>query len=88
MLGATRWDISVLFAKDLALLLLIANLVTWPAAYYTTSMWLQDFAYRIDFSVLFCLVGGGGIFCIAFCAMGYHIYKALVANPIDAIKYE
>jgi len=88
VLGATRWDISVLFAKDLALLLLIANLVTWPAAYYTTSMWLQDFAYRIDFSVLFCLVGGGGIFCIAFCAMGYHIYKALVANPIDAIKYE
>ena len=44
--------IVMLLGKDFAKLVLLANIIAWPVAYYAMNSWLQDFAYRININLL------------------------------------
>ncbi len=57
-LGATVSNIVLLLSKDFVKLILLANLIAWPVAYYAMSKWLQNFAYWIDPGVGIFLLGG------------------------------
>ena len=48
VLGASSGDILILLLKEFAVLITIASLLAWPAAYLFTRSWLDRFAYRID----------------------------------------
>ncbi|GAB4021880.1 ABC transporter permease [Spirosoma koreense] len=50
VLGASTLGIIGLFMREFALILLIANAVAWPIAYYLLRDWLTHFAYRTDVS--------------------------------------
>ena len=50
VLGSSTLSIVNLFMKEFVLILLIANAIAWPLAYYLLSDWLTHFAYRADFS--------------------------------------
>ena len=47
VLGASVVQIILLFVKEFAYILLIANLVAWPIAWVTVNNWLGNYAYRI-----------------------------------------
>ena len=48
VLGASSSGIVSLLSKDFIKLVLVANLMAWPAAWFAMSKWLEDFAYRIE----------------------------------------
>jgi len=48
VLGASVVQVIMLFFKEFALILLIANLISWPLAWLTASNWLGNYAYRIS----------------------------------------
>jgi putative ABC transport system permease protein len=50
VLGAPVAGIIALLSKDFVKLVLIANLIAWPVAWYAMNKWLLDFAYRIELS--------------------------------------
>jgi len=58
ILGASVPNLVYLFSKDFVKLVLAANLLAWPIAFYVTDGWLQNFAYRIDLSIWPFLLGG------------------------------
>lgn len=68
--------------------ILLANLISWPIAYFLMQWWLAGFAYRINISWLEFL--GAGILSIftAFITVFYRIYKVSSITPIRAIRYE
>ena len=37
-----------LFATEFGVLVLIANVIAWPVAYFAMQRWLSGFAYRIE----------------------------------------
>ncbi len=88
VLGASSGDILILLLKEFAVLIIIASLLAWPAAYLFTRSWLDRFAYRIDLDPGVFLAGSLLVLVIAFCTISFQAIRAARANPVDALRYE
>src|SRR5215217_5507691 len=88
ILGATDLQLINMLNRSFLILVLAANLTSWPIAYIITSRWLQGFAYRIDMPVLpFALATVvSGI--IGLLTVSVQAQKAALGNPVTALKYE
>ena len=78
----------MLLSKEFTGLVLVANLVAWPVAYYAMSKWLQNFAYRIDLGPGVFVLGGALALLIAWMTVSYQAIRAAMANPVEALRYE
>ena len=88
VLGASSGDILILLLKEFAVLIIIASLLAWPAAYLFTRSYLDRFAYRIDLDPGVFLAGSLLVLLIAFCTISVQAIRAARANPVDALRYE
>ena len=88
VLGASSGDILGLLLKEFAVLIVIASLLAWPAAYLFTRSYLDRFAYRIDLDPGVFLAGSLLVLVIAFCTISFQAIRAARANPVDALRYE
>ncbi len=88
ILGASVSGIVCLLSKDFLKLVLIANLIAWPIAYYAMNQWLQSFAYRINLSISTFILSGLIALFIALLTVSYQAIKAARANPVEALRYE
>ncbi len=88
VLGASATGIAFLLSKEFTKWVLLANIISWPAAYLIMSRWLQNFAYRVGIDVGIFLLAGGIAWGIAFLTISYQVIKASLADPISALKYE
>lgn len=88
VLGASVSGIVLLFSKDFMKLLLIAFFIAVPLSWYAMGQWLSGFAYRIDLSPFYFILGGLINLVIAFLTIGYQARKAAIANPIDSLRDE
>ena len=88
VLGASATQIITLLSREFITLIIFANLIAWPIAYFAMNQWLQDFAYRINLHPLIFLMGGTLTFLIAFLTVGYQAYKSAQTNPIESLRYE
>jgi ABC-type antimicrobial peptide transport system permease subunit len=88
VLGAGVKNIIVLFIKDYALLILIANIIAWPFAYLMVNHWLQSYAYRIEQSITPYLFAGAFVFVTAFIFVTLQCFKTALANPVESLRSE
>jgi putative ABC transport system permease protein len=88
VLGASVAGIVGLLSKDFAKLILLANVITWPGAYYAMNRWLQGFAYRIDLELVTFLIAGALALALALLTISFQAVKAALANPVEALRYE
>jgi putative ABC transport system permease protein len=87
-LGASVFSIIVLLLKEFTKLILLANVIAWPIAYFTMNRWLQNYAYRIEIGLSAFVLAGLIVLVIALLTAGYQAIKAARANPVDALRYE
>lgn len=87
-LGASVSNLFFLLSRDFVKLIVLANVIAWPIVYYMMDRWLQDFAYRIDWSYGVFLLGGILTLVIAVATMSYQTLKAARANPVESLKTE
>ncbi len=88
VLGSTKTGIFILLSKSFTKWVLIANIISWPIAYYVLENWLQSFAYRISINILIFVLSGLLALLIALLTVGYQAVKAASANPVDCLRYE
>jgi ABC-type antimicrobial peptide transport system permease subunit len=88
VLGASLGKIAVLLTEEFVVLVLLANVVAWPAAYLLMRRWLQNFAYRIEMGPGIFLFSAGAAFVIALLTISYQTLKAALADPVKSIRYE
>ncbi len=88
VLGASVSNIMQIISSEFLVLVAIANLIAWPAAYYFMNKWLNDFAYRIDISLWTFVIAGGLALFLAMLTVSFQAVKAAVANPVKSLKYE
>ena len=86
--GASVSGIIVLLIKEFSKWIIIANIISWPLAYFAMNRWLQRFAYRTNVQLWIFLAVGGMTLMIAVFTVGYQAIKAARANPVDALRYE
>ncbi len=88
VLGADAASIIMLFLKEYAWLIIIANVIAWPLAYMTTEHFLQNFAYRIHQNIFPYLLVLGSVVAMAFALISLHCAKTAVANPVKSLRAE
>jgi len=87
-LGAGVGDIVALLTGEFGVLVVLANLIAWPVAYFAMQRWLSGFAYRIELGA-FVFVGSGllALF-IATLTVAAVASRAARAKPVTALRYE
>lgn len=88
VLGSSASNIVLLLSKGFIQLVLVANLIAWPLAWYVMDKWLQNFPYRIQLNPVWFILAGGGVVLIAFVSVGVQTMKAALVNPAKTLKYE
>jgi len=88
VLGSNVPGILSIVLKDFIYLILFANIIAWPAAYFLLDKWLEDFAYRIELSWWMFALAGGIALVIALATVSFQAIKAATANPVESLRYE
>jgi putative ABC transport system permease protein len=88
VLGATVTQVVALLSRDFLLLVLLANVIAWPLAYFAMDRWLQDFVYRIDLAWWVFALSGASALLIALLTVGYQAIKAALSNPVKSLRTE
>jgi putative ABC transport system permease protein len=88
VMGASNSNLIFLLNKEFFKIVVVANVIAWPIAYYSMTKWLQDFAYRIDISWWIFAMAGGLALMIALLTVSAQAIRAAVANPVDSLRYE
>ncbi|MEZ4900880.1 MAG: ABC transporter permease [Spirosomataceae bacterium] len=88
VLGASVMNVTTLLSKDFIKLVLVANCIAFPFAFYVTSKWLEDYAYRIAIEWWIFVVSGMGILTIALLTIGLQAIKVALMNPAKSLKTE
>jgi putative ABC transport system permease protein len=86
--GSPIKNIVFLLSKKFVTLLLTANILAIPVAYYFINLWLDTFAYRVPLSAGPFVIA---LFVSAFftgVSLLYHTMRAARANPVEALRYE
>ncbi|MFC1725850.1 aldo/keto reductase [candidate division KSB1 bacterium] len=87
-IGASIKAIVILLCKEFFSLVIIANVIAWPAAYFISYKWLQNFPYAagINVSIFFFTLILSLI--VALVTVGYQSVKAALTNPVDSLRNE
>ncbi|MBL7113816.1 MAG: ABC transporter permease [Bacteroidales bacterium] len=88
VLGSSVSRIVMLLSKDLTKLVLLANIIAWPVAWFSLNRWLQSFLYRTHINFDIFIIAGAIALIIALFTVCYHSIKAATANPVDSLRYE
>lgn len=88
VLGASISNITLLISKEFLWLIISANIVAWPLAYYAMSQWLSGFAYSTTISIWLFVSAGFLAVLIALLTVSYQSIKAALQNPVKSLKYE
>jgi putative ABC transport system permease protein len=88
VLGASVAHIVTILNKGFLTLVLIANLVAWPAAWWFMKMWLDQFAYHISIPWWVFLISGLLTFSIAFLSISSKAIGAATGNPVNSLRNE
>ncbi len=88
VLGASVRSIVFLLSQAFFKLIVLAFVVAVPIAYFVTSRWLQDFAYRIEMGVGLFVLAGLLALLVALLTVSYQAIKAALNNPVESLRYE
>jgi ABC-type lipoprotein release transport system permease subunit len=88
VLGANARNIILLFLRDYALLILVANIIAWPLAYWATNKWLQNYSYRMEQDVVPYFIVFVFVFLTTFVFITIQCFRAAIANPVKSLRTE
>ncbi|KZN34201.1 hypothetical protein N480_21600 [Pseudoalteromonas luteoviolacea S2607] len=85
VVGASAWDITLLFNLGFFKLLVIANLIAWPVAYMFSSRWLSEFSYKAGLDPT--LFIGVGVVSILLTSLITSYHTVRIANTKPALVF-
>ncbi len=88
VLGSSVAGIVRLLSKETVLLIVVANAIAWPIAYYAMNIWLQRFAYRTTINLWLFAAAAFLSVLTAFLTVSFQSVRAALSKPADALRYE
>ncbi|HEY0679326.1 MAG TPA: ABC transporter permease, partial [Chitinophagaceae bacterium] len=88
VLGASVTNVTALLSKDFLKLVVIANIISWPAGWWIMNRWLQDYDHRITIGWQLFILAGFISILIALFTVSFQAVKAGLANPVRALRSE
>jgi predicted lysophospholipase L1 biosynthesis ABC-type transport system permease subunit len=88
VMGSTEFGIIYLLSAEFTRIVLVANLIALPIAYFLSRSWLGEFAFRIELKWWFFVAAGVAALAIAWLTVGSQAYKAARVNPTRCLRDE
>jgi putative ABC transport system permease protein len=88
VMGASVTQITWLVSAEFVFIVLLANLIAWPLAWYGMDAWLNGFAYRIPIGTGSFLIAAALAVLMAAITISFQSIKSAFANPVDSLKNE
>ncbi len=88
VLGASLYQLVMIFSKDFSKWIVIASLISWPITYLAMEEWFGNYPFRIDFPFWLFLAVFMLLLIIAIITVAYQSWKSATLNPIKSLKYE
>ena len=86
--GATVSDVNTMLSREFLWLILIANLISWPLAWFGIRHWLEGFSRHIEVQWFVFLVSALVTLVITLVVTSLHAFRASLMNPAETLKYE
>jgi putative ABC transport system permease protein len=88
VLGAPILKICSLLSWEYLVLVSISNLIAWPLGYYFMRKWIEAYAYRTEIDLGIFLLAGFLSLAVALITIGFIVFRAASANPVESLRYE
>ena len=88
VLGATITNLVSLLSMDFIKLVLIANVIAFPIAWWATNSWLQEYAYHVNVGWWVFVLAAIFATLIALLTVSYQALKAAMSNPVQSLRSE
>ena len=88
VLGAETLSVMGTLSKEFILLVIAANIIALPAAYYLMKKWIESFAYRTEIGITVFASSTLIVLFIAIFTISYQILIAANKNPAQSLKQE
>jgi putative ABC transport system permease protein len=88
VMGASVPSILVLLSKEIVILIVVANLIAWPTAWYFMDKWLNSFAYHIDINAFVFVLSAIAAIVISLLTVSAQTMRAAMTNPSSTLRYE
>lgn len=88
VLGASVPSILALLSREIVMLIVVANLIAWPVAWYFMQQWLDSFAYHVDMNLAIYVLAAIGAVLLALITVSSQTVKAAMTNPSSTLRYE
>jgi putative ABC transport system permease protein len=88
ILGASIFQISNVLTKNMVGLIIISFGVAIPFAWYATSKWLENFAYRIEITWDVFAISAVFTLGVALITIGFQTFRAASIDPVKSLRSE
>lgn len=88
VLGATSSQVMLLLNKEFLVLVILGTIIGGSLCFLTINTWLDTFAYRTSINIVIFPVAGLLVFAITFLTVSIQSAKAVIQNPINALRHE
>lgn len=88
MLGAELNQIAKILVNTTIKQVIVATVISLPAAYYLTQQYLNKFSDRITMQWWHYVAPVGLLLLIMLATIASLVWKAAKSNPVDALKYQ
>jgi putative ABC transport system permease protein len=88
VLGANVRQILGLLAGEFLWLIIVANIIAWPIAYWLATQWLNNYAYHLQPGLSLYILVGVTSTAIAQATVSLKAFRAALANPVESLRYE
>ena len=86
VLGAPVSSILRLLSQEIIILILIANLIAWPIAWYAMREWLSGFAYHVEISLFTYLLAAVLALLITLVTISSQTVRTALMNPATILR--
>ncbi|MBN1252011.1 MAG: ABC transporter permease [Bacteroidales bacterium] len=87
-LGASIFNIVKLINLEFIVIMIVANIIAWPIAYFILEYWINTFAYKADVNLWTFAFATIISFIIAIVAISHKSIEVARKDPVDSLKYE
>jgi len=88
VLGASVTSVVRIMIREFLVLVCIANIAAWPISYFVMERLLNNYAYRVDFSIWIFVLSGVLSLTIALATVAMQTVKTAMINPVDTLRNE
>ncbi len=88
VLGASVTGVLMLLSREIVILIMLANLIAWPVAWYLMELWLESFAFHVTMNPMVYVGAAGAAIFLALVTVSSQTIKAAMTNPTNTLRYE